>query len=101
MLCPSRIRYSCPPIISRLITGILARCSEISINGRYVRVMQLSSDYARTRVWRRISLMGGIASVTLGLILLAWPAMTQLVVAALVGVWFLVLGGTRIAAAAT
>ena len=63
--------------------------------------MRAASDYALVSTWRKLSLVGGIISVALGIILLAWPRSTLLVVGALVGVWLLVLGGTRMADAAT
>lgn len=63
--------------------------------------MRGASDYALVSAWRRVSLAGGIASVVLGLILIAWPGKTVLVVGGLVGIYLLVLGCVRIAGAVT
>jgi uncharacterized membrane protein HdeD (DUF308 family) len=51
--------------------------------------------------WRKVSLVVGLASLVLGLILLFWPGKTLMVIAALVGVWLVVLGISRIADAVT
>jgi uncharacterized membrane protein HdeD (DUF308 family) len=52
-------------------------------------------------IWRKVSLVVGLASLILGLILLFWPGRTLIVIAALVGVWLVVLGISRIADAVT
>jgi uncharacterized membrane protein HdeD (DUF308 family) len=52
-------------------------------------------------VWRKVSLVSGLASLVLGLILLFWPGKTLMVIAALVGVWLVVSGISRIADAVT
>jgi uncharacterized membrane protein HdeD (DUF308 family) len=52
-------------------------------------------------VWRKVSLVSGLASLVLGLILLFWPGKTLMVIAALVGVWLVVSGISRIVDAVT
>ncbi|MBB5871820.1 uncharacterized membrane protein HdeD (DUF308 family) [Allocatelliglobosispora scoriae] len=51
--------------------------------------------------WRKMALVGGITSIALGLVLLIWPEQTLLVIAALFGIWLVILGVTRLAGAAT
>lgn len=60
-------------------------------------MMSVASEYTLVSTWRKISLIGGLLSIALGLILMVWPGKTVLVLTALVGVWLLVLGVTRLA----
>lgn len=50
--------------------------------------------------WRRVALLGGVVSVTLGLILVIWPDATLFVVAVLIGLWLILAGAVRVAQAA-
>jgi len=50
--------------------------------------------------WRRLALLGGVASIVLGAVLMIWPDATLLVVAVLLGLWLLLAGGVRVAQAA-
>jgi uncharacterized membrane protein HdeD (DUF308 family) len=63
--------------------------------------MPVASEYTRVSAWRRVSLVGGIMSIVLGVILLVWPRKTLLLVAALVGVWLLLFGSMRVVDALT
>ncbi|NUT33318.1 MAG: HdeD family acid-resistance protein [Hamadaea sp.] len=51
--------------------------------------------------WRQMSLVGGIVSILLGIVLLLWPGRTLLVVASLLGLWLIILGIIRLADAVT
>jgi uncharacterized membrane protein HdeD (DUF308 family) len=51
--------------------------------------------------WRQMSLIGGVLAILLGIVLLIWPDSTLLVLAALLGIWLVVLGIVRIADAVT
>lgn len=51
--------------------------------------------------WRQMSLVGGIVSILLGIVLLLWPGRTLLVVASLIGIWLVILGIIRLADAVT
>ena len=50
--------------------------------------------------WRRVALLGGVVSVTLGLILIIWPDATLYIVAVLIGLWLILSGAVRVAQAA-
>ena len=54
-------------------------------------------EIAALKAWRRMTLVGGITSIALGLVLLVWPEQTLLVIAALFGLWLIILGITRLA----
>lgn len=58
--------------------------------------MSVPNEYALVSSWRKVTSFGGVVSIVLGLVLLAWPDKTALIVAALVGVWLLVLGASRL-----
>lgn len=58
-------------------------------------------ESAALRAWRRMALVGGVVSILLGLVLLIWPQQTLLVVAALFGIWLVIIGIVRVAGAAT
>jgi uncharacterized membrane protein HdeD (DUF308 family) len=62
--------------------------------------MSVPSEFALVSSWRKITLFGGVMSIVLGLVLLLWPGKTALVLTALVGVWLLVLGCSRLGWAA-
>jgi uncharacterized membrane protein HdeD (DUF308 family) len=51
--------------------------------------------------WRQMSLVGGIVAILLGIVLLVWPGQTLLVLAALLGIWLVILGIVRLADALT
>ena len=51
--------------------------------------------------WRQMSLVGGIVAILLGVVLLVWPDRTLLVLAALLGIWLVILGIVRLADAVT
>jgi uncharacterized membrane protein HdeD (DUF308 family) len=63
--------------------------------------MSVPSEYRLMSSWRKISLVGGVLSIMLGLVLAAWPGKTMLVLTALVGVWLLLLGCSRLGDAVT
>jgi uncharacterized membrane protein HdeD (DUF308 family) len=50
--------------------------------------------------WRRVAVLGGVITVTLGLILVIWPEATLYVVAVLIGLWLILSGAVRVAQAA-
>ena len=58
-------------------------------------------ETAALAAWRKMTLVGGITSIALGLVLLIWPEQTLLVVAALFGIWLIILGIVRLAGAVT
>ncbi|NUO56297.1 MAG: hypothetical protein HOV71_16595 [Hamadaea sp.] len=51
--------------------------------------------------WRQMSLIGGVVAILLGIVLLIWPDRTLLVLAALLGIWLVILGIVRLADALT
>jgi uncharacterized membrane protein HdeD (DUF308 family) len=53
-------------------------------------------EAAALKTFRRLALVGGATSVIMGLILLIWPAQTLLVLAALIGVWLVIIGIVRV-----
>ncbi len=59
-----------------------------------------ADDAALRSWWRRVALLGGVVSVTLGLILMIWPDATLYVVAVLIGLWLILAGAVRIVQAA-
>lgn len=63
--------------------------------------MSAPSEYALVASWRKISFLGGAVSILLGVVLLAWPHKTVLVLTALIGVWLLLLGCARLTGAVT
>jgi uncharacterized membrane protein HdeD (DUF308 family) len=50
--------------------------------------------------WRRVAVLGGVVSITLGLILVIWPDATLYIVAVLIGLWLILSGAVRVAQAA-
>lgn len=58
-------------------------------------------ESAALKAWRKMAVVGGITSIALGLVLLIWPEQTLLVVAALFGIWLVILGIVRLAGALT
>lgn len=58
-------------------------------------------ESAALNAWRKMAVIGGITSIVLGLVLLIWPKQTLLVVAALFGIWLVILGIARLAGAIT
>lgn len=63
--------------------------------------LNVISERTVLSTWRKMSLVGGVLSILLGLVLLFWPGKTLMVIAALVGVWLVVLGLSRIVDAFT
>jgi uncharacterized membrane protein HdeD (DUF308 family) len=59
-----------------------------------------ADDAALRSWWRRVALVGGVVSVTLGLILVIWPDATLYVAAILIGLWLILSGAVRVAQAA-
>lgn len=65
-----------------------------------VTVAETPDDAAFRKWWRRLALLGGIASIVLGLVLMIWPEATLRVVAVLLGLWLLLSGAIRVVQAA-
>lgn len=53
-------------------------------------------EYAALRTFKRMAIVGGLVSLAMGIMLLAWPEETLLVAAALLGVWLVLIGIFRI-----
>jgi uncharacterized membrane protein HdeD (DUF308 family) len=63
--------------------------------------MGVASERGILSTWRKMSLVGGVLSILLGLVLLFWPGKTLTVIAALIGIWLVVFGLSRIVDAFT
>jgi uncharacterized membrane protein HdeD (DUF308 family) len=61
----------------------------------------MSERSAILSTWRQVSLLGGVVAILLGIVLLVWPDRTLLVLAALLGIWLVILGIVRLADALT
>lgn len=65
-----------------------------------VAVLSFSrDDELFRRWWSRLSLVGGVVSVVLAIILLVWPKETLVVVAVLLGIWLIIAGIASLAQA--